>query len=162
MDFSFDIENEKGDHILVALSNYDHTIISAVTDDPDALDLCFYDVSFVRKSGTGMVGYKVLMSIARILADFLQQQEAAVLCFYCDGVNVVYRHHMDVPPQQYRSQLFSRMFDMYVRKFHKDGVVNYPVVIVDENPWKSQFAHFICRDSHLEIIKRVREILMVK
>ena len=162
MDLSFDIDNAKGDRILVALSSYDNSLISAITDDPEALQLCIYDVSLVRKAGKDMVGYNVLMRVARILADFMRENDEAVLCFYCDGVTELERHHKEISPQQYRSTLFSRLFEMYVHRFNVDDMVNYPVVIVDEDPWKSQFAHFICRKNHTDVITRIRDVLVSK
>lgn len=162
MDVSFDLYNIKGDHVLVSLSSYDLTSMAAITDDPRIQGLCFYDVSLVRKGGNGMVGYNILMRIASILADFLKENEGAVLCFYCDGETELERHHKNIPPQQYRSLLFSRMFDMYVHKYHAKEIINYPVVILDENPWKSQYAHFICRQNHLEVIHHLRDILIEK
>ncbi|MDE5791725.1 MAG: hypothetical protein K2H96_10920 [Muribaculaceae bacterium] len=162
MDVSFDLYNTKGDHILVSLSNYDLTTIPAITDDARLQSLCFYDVSLVRKGGSGMVGYNILMRIASILADFLKENEGAVLCFYCDGVTELERHNKNIPPQQYRSMLFSKMFDLYIHKYRVEGIVNYPIVIAEKDPWKSQYAHFICRENHLEIIHALRDILISK
>lgn len=162
MDISFDLHNIKGDHILVSLSSYDLTSISAITDDERIHSLCFYDVSLVRKGGYGMVGYNILMRIASILADFLKENETAVLCFYCDGVTELERHNKKIPPQQYRSMLFSKMFDLYVHKYHEKEIVNYPIVIIDEDPWKSQYAHFICRKIHLGMIHSLKDILISK
>ncbi len=43
--------------------------------------------------------YNILMRIASILADFLKENEGAVLCFYCDGVTELERHNKNIPPQ---------------------------------------------------------------
>lgn len=56
MDISFDIQNEKGDQVRVALSYYDTESMQAFTDDPLTLTLVFYDVTLVRISGEGTVG----------------------------------------------------------------------------------------------------------
>lgn len=167
MDISFDVINTKGDHILVALSTYDTTTLKALTEDSEALGLTFYDVSLRRLAGVGHVGYYVLTEIAGRLAAFLLANPTAVLCFYCDAASELDRHHKEMPPQEYRSQLFSRMFDMYVRKFQDEMkgeiLVNYPVVAIDEHDrWKNQYAHFICRIAHLPIIKLMRETLLAK
>ena len=162
MDVSFDLYNIKGDHILVSLSSYDPTSMAAITDDPRIQDLCFYDVSLVRKGGYGIVGYNILMRIASILADFLKENERAILCFYCDGATELERHHKNIPPQQYRSMLFSKMYDMYVHKYRVEGIVNYPIVIAEKDPWKSQYAHFICREIHLGMIHSLKDSLISK
>ena len=48
MDISFDINNEKGDHILVALSEYDRPSLSAITGEDEPFELELYDVSLAR------------------------------------------------------------------------------------------------------------------
>lgn len=58
MDISFDIQNEKGDLVRVALSYYDTENMQAFTDDPLTLTLVFYDVTLVSISGEGTVGVK--------------------------------------------------------------------------------------------------------
>lgn len=58
MDLSFDIKNSEGDHIMVALSYYDYESIRIFSSDPLTLTLAFYDVTLIRKSGEGYVGYK--------------------------------------------------------------------------------------------------------
>lgn len=85
MDLSFDLYNIKGDHVLVSLSSYDQASMSAITKDSEIRNLCFYDVSLVRKGGQGMVGYNILSRIASILADFLNENKNAILCFIVTG-----------------------------------------------------------------------------
>lgn len=60
MDISFDIYNDKGDQIRIALSYYDIESLQAFTNDPLTLSLVFYDVTLVRISGEDTVGYKTL------------------------------------------------------------------------------------------------------
>jgi len=162
-DVSFDIINAKGDHIMVALSYYDAETISVFTSNPLALTLIFYDVTLVRKSGEGYVGYKMLATISDILAKFMIENNDAVLCFYCDPDTNVLRHHNDLLPQEYRSMLFSRMFDIYVQRHNLSGFINHRVEIVDENnPRKRQFAHFICKKEHTNAVICLGKLLMEK
>lgn len=163
MDLSFDINNSKGDHVLVALSNYDKTFLDAITNDPEVHELTYYEISLSRIDGDGPVGYNVLGQICRILADFLFANERAVLCFYCDGTTEIERHHKAIPPQEYRSLLFTRMFEMFVKRNHTDELANYQVIVTHNNDhWQSEYAHFICRKYHLPIIKRISNLLMIK
>ena len=48
MDISFDIYNDKGDHLRVALSYYDMESVGVFTSDPLTLSLTFYDVTLIR------------------------------------------------------------------------------------------------------------------
>lgn len=163
MDLSFNIKSVEGDQIKVALSYYDSKTISLFSSDPLTLTLVFYDVTLVRESGDGYVGYKVLSAISDTLARFLNENEDAVLCFYCDTLTEVKRNHSDISPQEYRSRLFSRMFDKYTRLHHRFAFVNHRVKIEDtENPYNSQYAHFICRKEHEIAVKTIGSALMEK
>lgn len=67
MDISFDIQNDKGDQVRVALSYYDTESLQVFTNDPLTLTLVFYDVTLIRISGEGMVGVKILNVICDVL-----------------------------------------------------------------------------------------------
>lgn len=106
MDLSFDITNTKGDRLMVALSYYDNESISLFSSDPLTLTLLFYDVTLIRKAGEGYVGYNMLFAVSDTLAKFMNENEDAVLCFYCDAATDVVRNHSKLSPQEYRSLLF--------------------------------------------------------
>jgi len=163
MDISFDIKNAEGDQIMVALSYYDTETTSIFTSDPLALTLVFYDVTLVRISGEGYVGFRTLSAISDVLARFMHDNEDAVLCFYCDSLTDVKRSHKDLVPQEYRSKLFSKMFDLYIRSHKLSDFVNHRVEIKDsENPQNSQYAHFICRTKHSNSVKNLGILLAQK
>ena len=163
MDVSFDIINSSGDHIMVALSYYDYETIKVFSTNPHTLTLVFYDVTLVRKAGEGYVGYKTLFAISDILAKFLNENEDAVLCFYCDAHTDVKRNHKNLLPQHYRSTLFSRMFDMYVKNRNISELINHRVEIEDpQNPQNRQYAHFICREEHKSAVAEMGQLLMQK
>lgn len=163
MDLSYDIINTEGDHIMVALSYYDYDAIKLFSSDPLTLTLVFYDVTLVRKAGDNYVGYKMLFAVSDILAKFLDENEDAVLCFYCDADTDVRRNHGDLLPQEYRSRLFSRMFEMYVKTHKMTGFINHRVEMEDpKNPDKRQYAHFICRKEYERAVAALGNILMQK
>lgn len=148
---------------MVALSYYDYETVSIISSDPLTLTLVFYDVTLVRKAGTGYVGYKVLFAISDALAKFMDENEDAVLCFYCDASTDVRRNHGEMLPQEYRSKLFSRMFEIYVKSHNKSGFINHRVEMEDpNNPENRQYAHFICRKEHEQAVATIGQILMQK
>ena len=163
MDLSFDIMNSEGDHIMVALSYFDYETIKIFSDDPLTLTLVFYDVTLVRKAGDGYVGYKTLFAVSDILAKFMDENEDAVLCFYCDANTDVRRNHEDMMPQEYRSRLFSRMFELYVKSHNQSKFINHRIMIEDpDNLDNKQYAHFICRKEHKDAVATVGQKLMQK
>lgn len=163
MDLSFEIKNAKGDHIMVALSYYDANAVMAITHDPIALTLMFYDVTLRRESGESYVGYKMLSTISDTLARFMKDNKDMVLCFYCDATLDVRRHHNNMLPQEYRSRLFSKMFDIYVQSHHLTDLVNLCIKTEDPtNPTNTQFAHFICREQHEQVVAKLGQMLTEK
>lgn len=155
--------NSEGDHIMVALSYYDYETVSIFSENPLTLSLVFYDVTLIRKSGNGYVGYKILFAISDILAKFMEENDDAVLCFYCDANTDVRRNHGNMLPQEYRSNLFSRMFEMYVKSHKLPKFINHRVEIENpDNPGDRQYAHFICRKEHEEAVAAMGEMLMQK
>lgn len=160
MDISFDIHNDKGDQVRVALSYYDAEILQAFTYDTLTLSLVFYDVTLVRVSGAGTVGVKTLRAICDILFRFMKDNDTAVLCFYCDDMTEVSRNHKELTPQEYRSRLFSRMFEMYVKANGISDIINYCIKIEDDN--NPRFAHFITPDKYLSAVKILGNIIMEK
>lgn len=160
MDLSFDIHNDKGDLIRVALSYYDAATLHAVVQDPLILSLVFFDVTLVRVSGSDYVGYGVLKAVSEVLHRFMNENENAVLCFYCDDLSDVERRHGDMSPQEYRSRLFSRMFDIYVKTHRISHLVNYQIIIDDDA--LQRYVHFITPDRYLSAVKKLSHILMSK
>lgn len=161
MDISFCIVNTKGDLVKIALSYYDHQMVKAILDDQIELKLTFYDVTLIREIGREYVGYKLLYAVSDTLARFMKENDDAVLCFYCDTNSDFKRNHQSISPQEYRSRLFSRMFDRYTKSQNLMSLINHRVRIdIDENPMNSQFAHFICNKSHENVIRKIGEILM--
>ncbi len=161
MDISFDIiDGKKGDQLRIALSYYDSEILSHFSSDLLTLTLVFYDVTLVRESGKGYVGYKMLYAVSETLAKFMNENEDAILCFYCDAMTDLKRNHAAISPQEYRSRLFSRMFDKFTKDHQINKYTNHSVRIeVDDNPLNSQFAHFICRKEHESAVEKIETIL---
>ena len=149
--------------MMVALSYYDYDIVSSFSCGQTVPILAFCDVALIRKSGDGYVGYKVLFAVSDTLAKFMNDNENVVLCFYCDANSDVRRNHNDIPPQEYRSQLFSRMFELYVKSRNLSDYINHRIEIEDsENCANRQFAHFICHKKYESVVTSIGQVLMQK
>ncbi len=158
MDLSFEIDNGKGDIIMVSLSSYDTEVLLNFTCNPNILTLDFYDVSIFRVKGVGKLGYGALSKVSEILASFLNENKTAVLCFMCDEQSDVERRHTELLPQEYRSDLFSHMFEAYVKKH---GIENLYVnqKIVSYYRGYPTIGHFITPTEYLKEIIEVSNIL---
>lgn len=160
MDISFDIENRKGDRLRVALSFYDTDAIRVFSSDPETLSLKFFDVTLIRIAGDGYAGMRSLNAVSEILGRFLDENDDAVLCFYCDDTTDIIRNHNDLSPQEYRSKLFSRMFDKYSGSRHNNTYINRTIRFIIED--HCRFTHFICRPEHQEAVDILGEVLLNK
>ena len=112
-------------------SGEDEYKLTLTTDDDaffgkeDVLDLVNHrieivEVSLYREKGTTVTSIKTLMGITDILANYMNRHRDAVLYYYCDEIDFEsFRYtKSDWAPQKYRSQLFSRMFERYTRKYN--------------------------------------------
>ncbi|MCD8387385.1 MAG: hypothetical protein LUD17_10920 [Bacteroidales bacterium] len=158
MDISFEIRNEKDDIICVVLSYYDALSLGSITTNPAILSLNIYDVTLWRKSGSGNVGHKVLNAVCKKLMEIIKQSNDTIFCFVCDFSTDVPRRHRDMSPQEYRSNLFTRMFESFARHNDVYDLVN-DVNIYEDNGEKRYF-HFICSLKYLNEIHTLRDILM--
>ena len=57
--------------------------------------------------------------------------------------------------QEYRSKLFSYMFDSYMESHHMSGFLNTPIIIEGEG--YKQFMHIISRSKHQSIVDLIKD-----
>lgn len=76
-----------------------------------------------RLSGNHVTGTGVLSALADSIADIFLQDDSIIICYYCDFLNPI-PHTMKntMPPQEYRSRLFEKMFQRYVKQHDIDNV----------------------------------------
>lgn len=157
-DVTFEVKGIEGDLIKVALLCFDAESMSTISTSPDVLSLRFYNISLSRPIVHGPVSYRILYLVSKQLGEFMVHNDDAVLCFWCDAATDVPRNRRNLLPQEFRSSLFSRMFDRYVGSHGLSNFVNYRIGI-DNNV---TFAHFFCRESQLGAVRKVEQCLMQK
>ena len=100
-----------------------------------------------RLSGNHVAGQDVLSALANEIAEFFFQNEDVILFYYCDFLNFIpHTTKNTLPPQEYRSRLFERMFQRYVKQ-HGINKVRLSVVEVNGVNEKYYF-HVIYRENH--------------
>ncbi len=143
---------------MVSLSSYDKELIAPFFPEKYSQEIIVYDVSLFRKSGQGYVGTKIIFEIIHVLAGFLKENRNSILSFYCDPVNEIQANHADLLPQEYRSRLFTRMFEKYTHNQQEKEFINKVIKIVDGET--IQLAHFICQKDKEEIINGIEKVVM--
>lgn len=156
MDLSFSIKTKEGDEYLIAVSDVDITLLS--TDIQKMLlkhNLQIGEIIIDRKKGDQCTGRKVLHKIANELANIFAENQNLILYYFCDDINPIPNRNSkgknkDLSPQEYRSRLFSKLFEGYIKSHQVIGIYNYPIIFEGEG--YKDFVHLIARASHKEFV----------
>ncbi|MCQ2087468.1 MAG: hypothetical protein MJZ37_05320 [Bacilli bacterium] len=122
------------------------------------VDKCrIFDVVLARVGHGGTKTFQCLSSIALRLIEFLESNPNSLLYFYCDDRNEVDRRNHDISMQEYRHQLFSKMFVFLKRKVSK-GITDEP--IIREIDGKKIFIHLIYFDDMKSVADEIKNIIV--
>ena len=100
-----------------------------------------------RLFGKHVTSQGVLSALANVIAKFFLKDENVIICYYCDFINSIPNTSKNtMPPQEYRSRLFEKMFQRYV-KLHNLSHVRLSVVEINGINEKYYF-HVIYRECH--------------
>lgn len=154
---SFDVQNDFGDVFRVSLSSGEDAYFatSDVIRDCD-IDIEIVEIDLERIQGEHKADLRTLEIIADGIGRCFFQNTKAVLYYYCDEqeLPVVSARHTTVWPQEYRSQLFSKMFQRYTQKENTTDIIDLTVQIMQSE--RPIFMHIIARECHrsyLEVLK---------
>jgi len=101
------------------------------------------DVTLLRQSDYDGVDRSALKLISHMLFDFLQQNPDNIIYFYCDDFNDLprSRHNQALSPQEYRSRLFSALFQ---DETNRHGIDDYLDDVIEfEIEGTKRFIHLI-------------------
>lgn len=164
MDLSFDFKNRVGDHLKIALSDYDSQILKTFTDDPQVNSLTFYNLSLERKEKKSrFLNPHLLYEICDYLLQFLINNPNVILTYLCDPKSEVERSHQEFSPQEYRSNLFNKLFDYFTYSKNIDNYIDEVIYIPDANDkFKDTYVHFIYNKIHKPKVEIISKIILEK
>lgn len=113
------------------------------------------DVELERTRGVNVTSQKVLSKIADCIADAFIPHSNVIICFFCDFISLLPSMKKRMSVQEYRSKLFSYMFERYVELHHIDGVMNHVVTV--KGVAEDYFAHVIYRESHAHLANMISQ-----
>lgn len=110
-------------------------------------DVTLVGIDLRRLEGKHATGYNVLAAIEQTVADYLLQHENVIICYYCDFINPIpLTTKNTMPPQEYRSRLFDKMFQRYTRQ---KGISDVRLSVVEINGVNEKYYfHVIYRECH--------------
>ena len=111
-------------------------------------------------NNTDISDTKENLSITGKIADLFAENENLILYYSCDDMNPIPSRNTkgankDLSVQEYRSNLFTHMFNSYMLSHQVSGISNTPIIIKGEG--YTQYMHLIARDKHRSIVDLVKE-----
>ena len=161
MNYSFYISTKNGDEYRIIFFDAD---ISQLADNvKETITEQGIDISEImidRVKGGESTAQEVLHAITGRIADLFAQNENLILYYSCDDMNPIPSRNLkgsnkDLSVQEYRSTLFSHIFDTYMYSHQVFGITNTPVIIKGEG--YTQFMHLIARDKHQDVVSLIKQ-----
>ena len=142
----YTITSEKGDEYKLQFSTDRSGIIAEnLLDLLNSNDIEVVEIGLARVKGQTVTSPCVLALIEESIADFMLRHQKVILSFFCDFIHYV-PSKKRIPVQEYRSRLFTAMFDRYVSQHHLRGFCNHVVEV--EGVSEPFFFHIIYRKKH--------------
>ena len=116
-----------------------------------------------RISGESTTGQEVLHDITGWIAEMFASNPNLSIYYSCDDMSPIPSRNKnsdnrDMPVNEYRSRLFSHIFDTYMTSHQVSGVINTPIQLdnYENGIGYSLFFHFIARDIHSDIVEMLK------
>ena len=164
MDSAYSIV-QKGSEYRVLLTSAD---LNALSDSlRQLLEERGIDVSELmidRISGENTTEQDVLHDITGWVADIFASNSDLIIYYSCDDMTPIPSRNVnsenrDLPVNEYRSRLFTHIFDSYMSSHQVIGVTNTPIRLDNYNNGVgySLFIHLIARDKHSAIVELLKD-----
>lgn len=156
MNLTYPIHSDGEDEYLISIESFDKKVISdECLESINGIEI--YNITLERVSGNNATGNKILSSICNTLAGFLNDNDNVLLYFYCDDVHDVKRRNSLISPQEYRSRLFSKMFERYQSLHCVNDIINLPLIIRTQE--KDIFIHIICKKNNKKYAESILTLI---
>ena len=117
-----------------------------------------------RISGKSSTGQDILHDITGWVAELFASNPNLIIYYSCDDMTPIpsrnkKSENKDMPVNEYRSRLFTHIFDTYMTSHQVSGVVNTPIQLDNYNNGigYSLFFHLIARDIHSDIVEMLED-----
>lgn len=117
-----------------------------------------------RISGESTTGQEILHDITAWVAELFASNPNLIIYYSCDDMTPIPSRNKkgenkDMPVNEYRSRLFTHIFDSYMASHLVSGVINTPIQLdnYENGVGYSLFFHFIARETHNDIVEMLKE-----
>ena len=161
MIYSFEISTSTGDEYRIQLVDVDISMLA--TEIRNAIERNDIDISEIvidRIKGDDSTAQEILHAITGKIADLLANHDNLILYYSCDDMNPIPTRNTksankNLSVQEYRSRLFSHIFESYMVSHQVSGYTNTPIII--EGVGYTQFLHLISRAKHDYIVNLIKD-----
>jgi len=144
----YTIRSEEGDEYKLQFTTDRSGIVANVLlDKIENHGLFIVEIGLGRTKGVNVTNHRVLAQIEQCIADVLLGNPNFMLVFFCDFISLLPSMNKNMSVQEYRSRLFSRMFERYVAQHHITDIFNRVTIV--EGVAENYYFHIIARKRHL-------------
>ena len=154
------IKSSKGDELQINLLPLDGRYISQEVRDLINGKIEVLMVELDRIKGQAPVGHLVLSQIEQIVAKVFADKRNTLLCFLCDFLSPVPQTRKTIPCQEYRSRLFTKMFERYISKHAIEEEVIQTVIAIN-GIRDTYYIHLIARREHMQYVQIISEDIKI-
>jgi len=161
MRFSYEIEANLVDVYRVSLTSGEDAFFD--TADVELLlnkDIEIVEIDLERINGTGKTSLRILEQIADGIANFIRQNSKSMLYYYCDDLSEIpfSGRNRDISPQEYRSRIFSLMFNRYTSKYKDLDLFDITIEINEDG--RPLFMHLIAGRQYSDYVETVSRYIL--
>lgn len=159
MKLCFSVDGGNGNFFLVSIEPFPKDILpeelSGILGDTEILD-----ITLERSKGKENASIRVMNDISNFIAGVLFDNPHSILYFYCDDIHPVpfMSCKKDMIPQEYRSRLFTCMFERYVSSNKIENIYNYPVEVHLDD--REIFIHLISMEDNIHIMRSIADAIV--
>ncbi len=156
MKVTYPIRTDNGDEYLILIESFEKTVFpEEIISALGSIEIM--DITLERLSGSQTTNLNVLFDISSFIAGFLNDNENVILYFYCDDMHEISRRNRSVTAQKFRSALFSKMFDRYIKSRNITGFFNTPLEIKAD---RDIYIHLISREEHCYLVEIIKNAII--
>ncbi len=116
-----------------------------------------------RINGNSTTGQDILHDITGWVAEQFSSNPNLIIYYSCDDMLPIPSRNTNsdnrnMPVNEYRSRLFTHIFDTYMSSHFMSGITNTPIRLdnYENGIGYSLFFHFIARDNHCDIVELLK------
>ena len=163
MEASYSI-SQRGNEYRILLSSANMSVLSEeILSFISEKGIDISELIINRIQGDDATGQNVLHDITGWVADLFASNPNLIIYYSCDDMMPIPSRNIGsknkhLPVNEYRSRLFSHIFDTYISSHHVTGVVNTPIRLenYEDGVGYSIFIHFIARDEHADLVEMLK------